>query len=421
MVQTGVGETATTGTVPPPLRRNMRFQVLWSGSAASMLGARMADTAYPLLLLSMTGSPTIAGAFGAVQLASTIAFGFHGGAVADRFDRRRVLIVFDGLRCLITASIPVALWLHCLTVVQTMLVAVSIGAATAYSAPSRVLSVRSVVPNSQLRQALAQDEARSNGAGLIGPPLAGFLFGIGRQVPFVGTALGSFVAFLAACLVKFDGRAGGQRGKKGGGSMEGLRYLVRSRELRPTLAVACALNVMATAVTLPVVVLLRSHHTASGGIGLALSGEAVGGIIGAILVGRMHRLMRPGRLLLTATWACVPLLFAPLLPGGAITVFAALVLMLLTLPALRVMLDVLIFQRVDDALRGRVVSATMNLFMMGMPAGLLGSGLLLDHTNPAITFGALALMLTLTLIPATRNTALRASEWPAQADDVAVA
>lgn len=412
MARTDVSGTLRDEQAPPPLRRNRRFQTLWAGSAASLLGARMADTAYPLLLLSMTGSPTVAGTFGAVQLGATVLFGLHGGSVADRRDRRKVLIAADGIRCLITLSVPAALWLHCLTVAQTLLVAVSIGAATAYGAPSRMLAVRSVVPPSQLRQALAQDEARGNAAGLIGPPIAGFLFGLGRQAPFIGTALGSFTSFAAACSVTFDGRAGGQRGGTRGGTLEGLRYLVRSRELRPTLAVACALNLTAAAVTLPIVVLLRSHHTASGGIGLALSGEAVGGILGAFLVGRLHGMMRPGKLLLVSAWACVPLLFVPLLPGGPVTVFVALALMMLTLPALRVMIDVLIFQRVDDSLRGRVVSATMNLFMLGMPAGLLSSGLLTDHTSPAATFAALAGLLALTLIPATRSKALRATEWP---------
>lgn len=50
-----------------PLRRNWRFQLLWGGAASAMLGTCIADTAYPLLLLAMTGSPSLAGAFGAVQ------------------------------------------------------------------------------------------------------------------------------------------------------------------------------------------------------------------------------------------------------------------------------------------------------------------------------------------------------------------
>ncbi|MDI5966355.1 MFS transporter [Streptomyces sp. SL13] len=395
-----------------PLRRNWRFQALWAGSAASMLGARMADTAYPLLLLAMTGSSAMAGAFGGVQMTASLVFGVHGGSTADRHDRRTVLIIADGVRCLVTCSIPVALWLHCLTVVQTLLVAVVIGAATAYTGPTRLLAVRSVVPKAQLRQALSQDEARANGSSLLGPPIAGFLFGVGRQAPFLGTAFGSLVAFAAACVVRFD-TAGAGGGRPRGSALEGFRYLVHSRDLRPTLAVACVLNLCSTALVLPVIVLLRSHGTHTGGIGLALSGEAVGGILGALLIGRLHRLMGPGKLLLASTWICVPLFFAPLLPGGAVTVFLALVVTMLSMPALRVMVDVLIFQQVEDELRGRVVAATMMLFMLGVPAGMFGSGLLLDWFSPGATLAFFAALLAAALVPATLSRRLRGAVWPA--------
>ncbi len=415
MTSTGTGDAVAGEETEPalvPLRRNWRFQALWGGSAASMLGARMADTAYPLLLLSMTGSSTTAGAFGAVQIASSFVFSIHGGSIADRHDRRKVLMIADGIRCLVTSSIPVALWLHCLTVVQTMTVAVAIGAATAYTGPTRLLAVRSVVPKAQLRQALAQDEARANGSSLLGPPIAGFLFGLGRQAPFIGTAFGSLIAFLAACVVKFESgsaEAGGRRG----GALEGFRFLLSSPELRPALAVTCLLNLATTALILPVIVLLREHGTASGGIGLALSGEAVGGIIGAFLIGRLHRLLSPGKLLLAATWACVPLFFVPLLPGGAVTVFLGLVVTMLSMPALRVMIDVLIFQRVAEELRGRVVAATVMLFILGVPAGMLGSGLLLDHFSPGATLACYAVLLTVALVPATLSKSLRHAVWPA--------
>lgn len=372
----------------------------------------MADTAYPLLLLSMTGSSATAGAFGAVQMTSLLIFSIPGGSTADRHDRRKVLMVADGTRALVTFSIPVALWLHCLTVVQTMTVAVAIGAATAFTGPTRLLAVRSVVPKAQLRQALAQDEGRANGTSLLGPPIAGFLFGLGRQAPFVGTAVGSLIAFLAACVVKFDGKtvAGGARS---GGALDGFRYLMRSAQLRPTVGVACALNLASTALTLPVIVVLRTHGTTSGGIGLALSGEAVGGIIGAFLIGRLHRSLSPGKLLLAATWSCVPMFFVPLLPGGAVTVFFGLVVTMLGIPALRVMVDVLIFQRVAEELRGRVVAATMMLFMLGVPAGTFGSGLLLEYVRPATALSLFAVLLALSLLPATLSKSLRDAVWPA--------
>ncbi|WP_441247482.1 MFS transporter [Kitasatospora sp. McL0602] len=409
---TAVGVEQVSAGPVVPLRRNWRFQVLWSGSAASMLGARVADTAYPLMLLAMTGSSTVAGAFSALQLAATVVFGIHGGAVADRHNRRHVLMLADGFRCLVTVSVLIALATHHLTVLHTLLAAVAVGGAIAYGGPVRVLALRSVVPKEQLRLALSQDEARSSGAGLLGPPLAGWLLSVGRIAPFIGTALGSMLSFAAACLVKFDGRPDATAARARGGALEGFRVMLKNPMLRSTLLVASAINIAGAAMLLPVIVLMRSGGTSSTGIGLALSGEAVGGIVGAFLVSRLHRLMGPGKLLLAVTWLVVPFLLAPLLPGGPVIVFLALLITMIGVPALRVMVDVLIFQRVPDELRGRVIAATMTAFMLGMPAGMMSSGLLLDHFSPGFVLTLLSVLLAVGLIPATVSRSLRTAEWP---------
>ncbi len=399
---------------PVPLRRNLRFQLLWGGAASSTLGIQVSDTAFPLLLLAMTGSATLAGAFGAVQLAASLLFGIHGGAVADRCDRRRVLVVADGVRLLAALSVPAAMALGRFTVVHALLVAVVIGATIAYSGPVRLLAVRSVVPPEQLREALTQDEARMSGAGLVGPPLAGLLLGAGRSVPFLGVAVASLLSLTAACAVRFprhaEPPAAGPRER--GGALAGFQYLLADRTLRATVAVVFAINLVGSAMVLPVIVLLRDRGTSSGGIGLALAGEAVGALAGALLVSRLHRLAGPGMLLLGVAWTAVPLFLAPLLPGGAPTVFGALLLMGLGVPSLRVMIDLLVFQQVGEDLRGRVIAATMTLFTLGMPAGLLGSGVLLDHVAPGTALTVMAGLLALALLPATFDRALRRAAWP---------
>ncbi|MFB7377530.1 MFS transporter [Kitasatospora purpeofusca] len=426
--------TNTTSEAPPaappvPLRRNWRFQALWAGQACSTLGLQIIDTAYPLLLLALTGSSTLAAAFGALQIGASVLFGIHGGSVADRYDRRRILIVGDTTRLIACASVPLAMALGRLTVAHSLLVAVVVGATIAYTGPVRLLAVRSVVPPEQLRQALAQDEARMSGAGLIGPPLAGALFGLGRAAPFVGTALTSLLSLVVALLVRFPGRpespsdnskAGGTGETVGtagtrstkGAALAGYRYLAGSALLRPILAVVLLINLAGTAMLLPVMVVLRGEGTSDAGIGLALAGEAVGALAGALLVRRLHRLAGPGALLLAVSWLTVPVILAPLLPGGPATVFAGLFLVGLGVPTLRVMIDLLVFQQVPDALRGRVIAATMTMFTVGMPAGMVGSGLLLDHLSPAAALGTVAALLAAGLVPATAGRTLRRATWP---------
>ncbi|MFG2824287.1 MFS transporter [Kitasatospora sp. NPDC048365] len=405
---------------PVPLRRNWRFQVLWGGAASAMLGTCLADTAYPLLLLAMTGSPALAGAFGAVQFAASAVFGLHGGAVADRHDRRRILLAADAVRLLAALSMVAALALHRLTVPHTLLVAAVLGATMAYGGPVRMLAIRAVVPAVQLRQALAQDELRVNGAALIGPPLGGFLLGLGSAVPFLTTALTSLLALSASWAVRFespaqnaDGGADGEGGKQRGAVLEGVRYLLSKKLLRSTLLVTLAMNLAGSAMLLAVMVRLRDGGTSTGGIGLALAGEAVGGLLGAPLVTRLHKRLAPGALLLVVAWLAVPMFLLPALLGGPVVVFCSLAVMMLGVPALRVMVDVLIFQQVPDELRGRVIAATMTLLMVGMPIGTFVSGLLLDRFAAGPVLVALAALLGLGLLPSTLGRSLRGTSWPA--------
>ncbi|MGW4381060.1 MFS transporter [Kitasatospora sp. NPDC004531] len=404
---------ATTVPAAIPLRRNRRFQTLWAGSAAAMLGTCVADTAYPLLLLAMTDSPTLAGAFGAVQFGSSVLFGLHGGAVADRHDRRRVLIAADTARLIVALSVAVALLTHRLTVPHTLLAAAVIGATMAYGGPSRMLALRAVVPPEQLRQALSQDELRVNGAALAGPPLAGLLLGLGRAVPFLATVAASAAALGASIAVRFDTEKTDPPAEKEKGAVfAGLRHLFADPTLRATVLVAVALNVAGSAMLLAVMVLLRDHGTSEAGTGLALAGEAVGGLLGAPLVSRLHRALAPGALLLAVAWSA-PLLFGVLvLAEGPLAVFATLLVMSLGIPALRVMVDVLVFQQVPDAMRGRAVAATMTLLMGGLPVGTMTAGLLLDHLPARTVLLALAGLLAAGLLPLTLGRSLRGTSWP---------
>ncbi len=420
----GVREMTTTTTepaaTPVPLRRNRRFQTLWAGSASAMLGTCLADTAYPLLLLAMTGSPTVAGAFGAVQFGASVLFGLHGGTVADRYDRRRILIAADTVRLLTALSVVLALAADWLTVPHALFAAAVIGATMAYGGPSRMLALRAVVPPEQLRQALSQDELRVNGAALAGPPLAGFLLGLGSAVPFLATVLTSGLALGASVAVRFDSGPGadkpadgpaGEQGKEKGAALAGLRYLLAHRTMRGAVLIAAGLNLTGSAILLAVMVLLREHGTSEAGTGLVLTGEAVGGLLGALLVPHLHRLLSPGRLMLAVGWAAAVAFAACAAASGPVLVFAALAFGCLGVPSLRVLLDVLVFQRVPEEMRGRAMAGTMTLLMAGVPLGTMAAGLLLDRLSAPAVLTLLAAALAAALLPLTLGRTLRSTSW----------
>ena len=402
-----------------PLSRNWRFQVFWSGAAASMVGLRIAGLAYPLLILTITRSPGDAGAFGAVQTAAMVVFAMPGGAVADRADRRVVLMSALGVQAAAVASVPIALHYDMLTLGQLMAVAALLGAATAFGGPVRMLALRSLVAPEQLSQALVQEEVRTSGGALLGAPLAGLLYGLGRGVPFLATTCGCLLAVASVLIVRFDGRSHradpgrAATGRGAGGMLVGLRLLWTTPLLRAILALIATSALIDAATSLIVVVKLHQRGASSLAIGLVMAGVAVGGILGALATRRLHRLP-PGALLLGVSCFSVPFLLCLATPVGPAGTFVLLVGLNVGKPALTVMLDILIFRRVPDEMRGRVIAATVTALGTAVPVGSGLAGLLLQYLSPGATMCAFASILACALLSAASRRQLRTAQWPAE-------
>src|SRR5450432_839258 len=164
--------------VHPPLRRNRQFQTLWAGSTAATLGLNVADVAYPLAILAVTGSPAETGLFAAVQAVGMIVAGLPAGHLVDRRSPRTVLIIAETGRVAVTAAVAAAVALGWLTLPLLLVTAALLGFGQPVVSAARLLLVRAAVPKEQLTRALTQDEIRINGAELAGPPLGGALYGL---------------------------------------------------------------------------------------------------------------------------------------------------------------------------------------------------------------------------------------------------
>src|SRR5947199_4279456 len=97
--------------------------LLWSGQIVSNIGTQVSQLAFPLLILALTGSAAQAGFAGALTTLPYVIFSLPAGALIDRWDRKRVMILCDAGRAVAMASIPVALALNSLTIWQIYLVA----------------------------------------------------------------------------------------------------------------------------------------------------------------------------------------------------------------------------------------------------------------------------------------------------------
>lgn len=416
-----------------PLWRNWRFQVLWVGSSASSLGLSAADFAYPVVILAMTRSPLMAALFGFIQITASVVAGIPVGALVDRFDRRHVLICTEAARALVTASVAVAWALGHLTVVHLFVVAAVLGAGSPLAA-ARMLVVRAIVPPRQLTQALTQEEVRAAASGLAGPPLGGALLAASRALPFLVGSLTFVVSFTAALIVRIpaspreaatpavDGATndetegatdGATTPKEDNGALRGLREVWANPMIRATLTMISLINIGGVALSLAVVVLLLRQGVSPQGIGIAIAGEAVGNLIGAPFVGRLHRRIAPGILLLLA--ASMFVVFLPLLaiPNGPWWVCGVLAVSMLGVPAVRVLIDVLILRQVPDERRGRTITAMQTVMVIGIPFGTLAGGVCLQVLGAPVTILAICAVVAIAVVIGASNRALRTAQWPA--------
>src|SRR5262245_60065676 len=107
---------------PASLWHNRDFMLLWLGQAVSTVGSQISLLAFPVLFLTLTGSPAQAGLMTAVRALPYVLFGLPAGALIDRWDRRLVMLLCDTGRALALGSIPLALALGVLSTAQLYLV-----------------------------------------------------------------------------------------------------------------------------------------------------------------------------------------------------------------------------------------------------------------------------------------------------------
>lgn len=269
-----------------------------------------------------------------------------------------------------------------------------------------------------------------NGAALAGPPLGGALYAIralAHATPFILTAAAFALSVLTAFAMKFvppgahsaaatpepGNASGGAAARSGDTSMlAGIRTLWRSPVLRAATLLIMIVNAVLSGLDLVIIVFLRDQHVHAGLIGTVLAAGAVGGLAGAPLVKPLHRI-RPGILLLSGCLLLVPIVAGLALPLGPWWMAALLFVASLSMPALRVLVDVLIFRQTPDEQRGRIVAAVMTLFGLGIPAGMAGTGLLLQWLPAQSAMLTMAALLAAGVLYCATMRPLWSAQWPA--------
>lgn len=396
---------------------------LWLASAGSNLADGIFWVALPLLAITLTDSPALIAGVTIVSRLPWLLFALVAGALADRLDRRRTMVLVDLFRAGLLGALAIATFGGFASLPVLYLVAFALGVAeTLFDT-----SAQSIMPNLVEPDRLSRANGRLYAVELtmnqfVGPPLGGLLAAAGVALAF-GTGA---AAYLLAAVALFT-IAGAFRPVREGSPTriheeiaEGLRYLFGHRLLRVLAAMVGISNLCSTAV-FSVFVLYAVAPGPLGlnevGFGVLLTSLAVGSLLGSFIVEPLERgLGRANLLAVSMTSYGVTLLIPAVTTNVPVIAFAWVVAGMIGI-AWNVVTVSLRQRIVPDRLLGRV-NATYRLLAWGtMPIGAALGGLvgeLFGLVPVFLVFGALQLTLLLGRLVVTER-AIEAAEISAPA------
>lgn len=354
---------------PIPLSRNRNYTLLWSSQAVSEVGFNATLIAFPLVVLMVTGSAALSGAVLAVDAVAQLVVGLPGGALADRWDRRRMMLACEAAQAVAVASLAVALWRGIATVPHMFAVAAVLGACRALFEPAEDASLPRIVPEPQLATAVSLNAARSSVGQMAGTALGGFLVAAGRWVPFAMDALTHVVAFVGLLFLRVPPRtAPVERRHLAREILDGLRWVLGRPEMRVTAWCAVTLNLFFSAYYLVIIVLAQSRGVPTGEIGVMAAMLGVGGVLGALLAPRLCTLLSPFAAIAGVFWALTLLAPLAVFVSNGYLMGALFAGMALLAPTANTTITTHQLLHTPDELRGRL-SGVMNV-VVGTAAAL---------------------------------------------------
>lgn len=368
---------------------NRDFLILWSGQTLSSAGSFISQLALPLLVLALTGSPARAGLVGALRGVAAMLVMIPAGALVDRWNRRWAMIVCDAGRLLAIGSVALALVFGELSLLHLCVVAMLEGVLGSFFELAYGATLPRVVTKVQLPAAVARTRLSDSIMQVVGPPLGGFLYALGRGVPFLVDSISYLVSTISLCFLRPQAGGGEQQiasiGRLGAEIREGLRWLWGHTLLRFLALQTGVMVLCCQGYALVVIVMAQSLGATPQQVGIIFAIEGIGSVIGALLTETILRRFRFGQVviwtfwIMLLTWLCygiawnLPMLGVMVALGYLVVpiYFGAIYSYRLT--------------TVPNELQGRVNSVYRLVSFGGGPLSIAATGWMLEAVGPLWT------------------------------------
>ncbi len=373
------------------------FRLLWTGAFLSSVGTWTQDVALSWLIHTRFADPFLLGLRAFAAELPLLSFMLVGGAVADRIDRRRILLSSQFVQMSLAAALGLLYATGRLGIAAILLIAFLTGLAQSQSAPTYQAVITTLVPPDKIPNAVALNSLQFNLSRAIGPVLAGLLLAhVGTGACFAANAVSFLAVIVALWRIDIPSPAIAGRESLARSLATGLRHVARS----PVLWALTALGAAGSFLAFPLITYLpviagSVLGTGAGGYSALLSSFGVGAILGAIATAQRGHVPGRGRILLRAFVVYGLCTIAAVFSARLTLSMVLLVVSGASLVTAFSTLNSLVQENAPDELRGRVLSIYGLAFRGGMPVGSLAAGAFVKSFGAPAVLGALCATLVL--------------------------
>ena len=362
--------------------RHLNYRLWFAGQLVSLIGTWMQNVAVPWLVYHLTGSPFFLGLVSFTSAVPMLTLTLWAGVLADRMQRKRLLIITQSVMMMLAFLLAAAYYTQMLEWWHILFFSAASGIAQAFDAPARQAMVADLVPREEMMNAIALNSAMFNGARVIGPALAGItLATAGPGWCFIINGFSFLAVILGLVLMRLPQAANsGDRGSAIAEISEGLLYIWRHDSIRALILLLAVTNIFAIGYSSLLPAFAKDIlHSGEYGLGFMSTAIGVGALAGALLLAALSGYPRKGWLLTAGN-----LLFPASVIAFTFSQTMWISLLLLGLTGFGFMVqnatvNTLIQSRVEDRLRGRVMSVYTIVFQGFFPIGALFAGTVAQH------------------------------------------
>ena len=371
------------------------FRWLWWGAFISTTGIWMQQVAEGWVVFSLTGSAFYLGLTAFLGQLPIILFSLVAGVIADRIDRRKLLLGSQYVQMSTALLLTLLLYFDWIRIWHFLVLVFVVGTAQAFGGPAYHSLIPTLVNKKDVPNAIALNSIQFNLARVLGPLLAGAALALVGPVLCFGLNGLSFVAVIVSLsLIRTTFRPQ----KTDESVLKGLKKGLDFVKSRRALWQLNLLGFISTFCGIPLMTLLPVYardifQTGSMGLSRMMTVSGIGSVLGALLFASLRDIKSRGKLTLKVQLGMALMLATFALSRNLMLSYVALFLAGFCLLMLFTSITSMVQLTISEEMRGRVTSIYMLAFRGGMPLGSLLAGTLASQSSPSVALLTLSALL----------------------------